>query len=302
MVRKALLTTVVVGTVFLSMPLASAADISIGGPSDCDSNAVIRCGAHSVGALVSDYQSSSYVQKVFSVFGISGSDMSNLSSTAVMGRVTKQGDVFVDGQSSPVARHAVTGGRQDMPGSTAVTVRGATFFRRPPRVSFQQESLPAFVSMVNGQFQFAIIASCGNAVTAVAVPPKKPKPKPVAPAPTPPTPAAPTPTTPTPTPAAPTQTQTQSQSQQVTQNQEVTVQTPIPAPVPTPVPTPAPTPAPTTTTTEQAQTPAPTTVAAAPAAAALPNTGPGDIIGLFVASGLAGFFGYRRFLLRKIGY
>lgn len=290
MVRGKVLTSVLVGTVFsmltLMAPLASAADVSIGGPSDCDDNAVIRCGAHSVAELVSDYKSSSYVQKVYSAFGISGSDMANLSNTAVAGRVTKGGDVFINGQSTPVARHAVTGGRQDMPGSTAVTVRGATFFRRPPRVSFQQESLPAFVSMVNGQFQFAIIASCGNAVTAVAIPTPK---KHMAPtvsalAPTQPSATAPTPTpmsTPTPTPA-PAQTQTQSQSQQVTQNQEVTVE--ATASTPTPTPTAAP--------SEQAP-------AQAPAAAALPNTGPGDMLGLFAAGGLAGFFGYRRFLLRK---
>lgn len=278
------------GLVFFITPPAGASNLSIGGPSDCDDNAVIRCGAHSVGMLVDDYRNSAYVKAVYGSFGISRSDMNNLTDTAVMGTVTKQGDVFVNGRL--VARNAITGGRQDMPGSTRVDANGAVFFRRPPSVSFVSDSLPAFVSMTNGRFQFAIIASCGNAVAATPVAPPKtaaaparpvtqaPKPQPTPPAPTP----TPTPTpmsTPTP---APTQTQTQSQSQQVTQNQEVTVEAAAPAPTPTPTPAPVP--------SEQAP-------AQAPAAAALPNTGPGDIFGLFAATGLAGFFGYRRFLLRK---
>ena len=295
MVRGALLTTVVVGTVFLSMPLASAADISIGGPSDNDSNAVISGGVHSVGAIQQAYNSNDCVREIFGSFGISQSDVANLPNTVVAGTVTKSGDVFVNGQSSPVARHAITGGHQDKSGSTPVRLhnRECKLFRRPPSVSFVPDSLPAFVSMANSQFQFAIIASCGNAVTAVAAPAPKKHAAPTAPttAPTQPSAPAPTPTPTAPTPVAPAQTQTQSQSQQVTQSQEVTVQAPAPTPAPA-----------TTTTTEQAQTPAPTAPATAPAAAALPNTGPGDIVGLFVASGLAGFFGYRRFLLRKIGH
>lgn len=290
MSKKGLLIGLVMGAVFAVTPLAGAADISIGGPSDNDNNAIVSGGVHSVGAIQQAYNNNDCVREVFGSFGISSGDIANLSNTVMAGRVTKSGDVFVSGHAKPVARHAITGGRQNMAGSTPVRLHNpdCKLFRRPPSVSFVPDSLPAFVSMVNGQFQFAIIASCGNAVTAVAMIPPSPKPTPPTPAPAP---SVPTPVpTPTPAPAAPTQTQTQTQT--VNQKQEVTVQTPPATAVTT-----TPTPTPTTPTEQPAQAPA-----AAPAAAALPNTGPGDVAGLFIVAGLAGFFGYRRFLLHKIGH
>jgi hypothetical protein len=206
------------------------------------------------------YDSSAYVQKVWRSFGISKTDIANLPTTAVAGKVTATGNVYVDGQSRPVATGALTGGRENIKGSTAVTVEGITFYKRPPSVSFQQNSLPAFVSMADGKFQFAIIASCGNAVSATAVV-HQPAPAPA------PAPAAPTaPPAPTPPPAAPTQTQTQ------VQNQEVTVQQP---------PTPAP-------------------AALQPKPQALPNTGPGSVAGMFGLTSVLGWLGYRKFLLHRL--
>jgi hypothetical protein len=187
----------------LSPVNAFADSINIGGPSDCDNNAIIRCGVHSTAALMSAYQSDPYTQAVFRHFSISQADMNNLMVNNVAGRVTRTGKVYINSQAQAVATGAMTGGRQNMPGSTKVNTKSGVFFMRPPSVSFQESSLPAFVSMKNGQFQFAIIASCGNAVT--------PSPAP-----------------------APTQTQSQNQSQ----TQTVVVQA-TPAVTPTPVPAPA---------------------------------------------------------------
>jgi outer membrane biosynthesis protein TonB len=141
------------------------------------------------------------------------------------------------------------------------------FYQRPPSVSFQMDALPAFVSMKDGRFQFAILASCGNAVMAT---PRvvASKPRPAAPA------VQPTPApSPTPPPAAPAQMQSQSQ------NQQVVVQAPpaTAAAAPTPAPTPAP----------------------APVAQPLPNTGPTGLVGVFAVSSIVGTFGYRHWLVRR---
>jgi len=57
----------------------------------------------------------------------------------------------------------------------------------------------------------------------------------------------------------------------------------------------------TTSTAAPSEQPAEAQVSATTTPApTLPNTGPGDVFGLFSASGLVGFLGYRRFLLHKI--
>lgn len=315
-------TVALTGAAILMTSFAGAANLSIGGPSDCDDNAIIRCGAHSVNELISQYNDKAYVRGVYAAFGISNGDMAALSSNAVEGRVTKQGDVYAGGHL--VAMNAITGGRQDIPGSTKVNSNGAVFFSRPPSVSFVPDSLPAFVSMNNGRFQFAIIASCGNAVRATPIvvqtavaparPVSKPKPphqKPQKPAQTQPMPAPQTQ-------APPTQTQTQTQTQQVNQNvnqnQQVTVENKNEVKVPpaqsttktTTTTTPAPTQQPAAQTSTQeapAETVATSTPASTPAASVstLPNTGPGSVIGIFAAANLIGYLGYRRILLRNLG-
>lgn len=188
--------------VFALLPYQAAYALEIGGPRDCDNNAIIRCGAHSTIELKQAYRASTYAQKVYSHFGISPSDMQKIGSTSVVGKVTQRGNVYIEGQSKPVATNAMTAGRQDIPGSAPVTTDGITYYKRAPSVSFQQPSLPAFVMMKNGEFQFAVIASCANPVSATPV---------IKRASTAPIPEASVPVAP----AAPTQTQSQSQSQQV---------------------------------------------------------------------------------------
>lgn len=155
---------------------ASATAVSYNGVRDCDSNAVIYCGAMTAGELISKYNASASAQNIFSYFHISSADINNIGSTAVAGQVTKSGDVIVNGQT--VATNAMTGGRSDIPGSTQESYGGTVFYTRQPSVSFLNNSLDAFVVMNNGQFAFAILSSCGNPIVATPVPPPTPAPKP----------------------------------------------------------------------------------------------------------------------------
>ncbi len=297
-----LTTALLVAASSLAMPFANAANISIGGPSDCDSNAVIMCGAHTTGSIVSKYRANMYAQKVYAAFGIGAGAINNLNNTNVAGYVTRSGQVYVNGRANPVARGAVTAGRQNIAGSTAVNHNGAIFYRRPPSVSFQQSSLPAFVAMSNGRFMYAIIASCGNPVTATpTTTPTPPAPVTPKPAPQPKPQVAPKPKPVTPARAPVTQTQSQNQTQVNNQNQQVVVQTPVTQTQSAPTPAPAPE----TETVAAAPVPATETVAA-PAQevqaqpASLPNTGPAGIAGVFTVASLAGFWGFRRFRLHQL--
>jgi hypothetical protein len=163
----------------------SYADVSIGGSYNCDSNAVIYCGASSASALVTKYtngdglNSASSIQNIFNYFGINSSQINSMPQTAVLGYVTRSGNVFINNQL--VATNAITGGRDFIPGSTAQTFNGTTFFIRPPTVSFLTTPLPAYVVMNNNQFQFAILSSCGNPIKATPIPPPPVPTPPVAP-------------------------------------------------------------------------------------------------------------------------
>src|SRR5262249_54881878 len=75
------LTSMMLALTFLLSPVAGA--LTIGGPSDCDNNAIIKCGVHSTAALQKAYRSDPYVQKVFTNFGISNADIADLQTTNV---------------------------------------------------------------------------------------------------------------------------------------------------------------------------------------------------------------------------
>lgn len=159
----------------------AAANVSLGGPQDCDANAVIYCGAQSTGSLISKYNngtsqnSTKSIHDIFAKFGISSAEVNAMNSTAVAGRITKTGEVYINSSSAAVATNALTVGRQDIPGSTKVTHNGTTMYTRAPGVSFRSDSLPAFVVMKDGVFQYAVLASCANPVTATPKTPPKPQ-------------------------------------------------------------------------------------------------------------------------------
>ncbi|MBX4188510.1 hypothetical protein KW792_00210 [Candidatus Saccharibacteria bacterium] len=253
------LIVVLAGVVF-AMPLVRA--------SDCDSNAVIRCGVSSNADLQSGYQQTG-TAAIYNYFGISATEVASMYSEAVNGTVTNSGSVLVG--SKVVARDAMTAGRQNMSGSTAVTRGGTTFYVRPPSVSFQSSSLAALVVMRDNRFSYAVIKSCGNPVMAIPVV-----------------------TTPVVKKTVP---------KTVTKTVTKTVVVP-PAVVNTSVSTPAP-----TQTQEQTQTQtvyvtpsvqAATTAAApvVPVAKALPKTGPGSnvlgISGTITALGTVGHYYFKR--------
>jgi hypothetical protein len=238
----------------------TASGLSMDSARDCDNNAVIMCGALSTNEIQSKYNSQSQVQTVFHNFGITHIDVGNLDSTAVSGKVTKGGRVLVG--DTEVATGAMTAGMQNITGSQKEVKNGVTYYVRSPSVSFNQSSLPAFVVMKDGQFAFAVIASCGNPVKATPVAKKivQPAAQPVQPAP----------------PPAPPQVLSQSQSQE----QNVTVVSPQPSPVPAPTPVPQP---------------------AVVQQRVIPNTGAGSVFGLgalvAVPSSIAHYL-YRRNRIR----
>ncbi|HET8992074.1 MAG TPA: hypothetical protein VFN31_03520 [Candidatus Saccharimonadales bacterium] len=187
-----ILTALVLAGLSLNLAVSHADNLSITGRTNCDSNAVLYCGAKSISSLIDKYtngdgvNSAASIQHIYSYFNISGSDIRNMNSTTaeekvVVGKVDKNGDVY-DSNNKLVARGAMTAGRQNIAGSTQRSVDGTTFYTRPPSVSFAENSLPAYVVMDNGKFVFAILSSCGNPIMATAiVPVEKPKPVPAKP-------------------------------------------------------------------------------------------------------------------------
>lgn len=168
----------------LLMPAVAVADAPNG---DCDANAVMRCGVADLTDLKNKYKfnQGGDLHAIFAHFGIPNEAAMN---GMVMGRVTKTNEVWVGNQK--VATGAVTAGRQRMTPND-VQVPGATAYMRPPAVSFRSDSLAALVKMNGTHFEFAVIMSCGNPVSAAN---RDVMPKPTPPKPTPPKPQPQTPT------------------------------------------------------------------------------------------------------------
>ena len=173
------LTALTIGVMgFAGLKVAGAQNISIGGPSDCDGNAVMYCGAHSTNDLISKYNNSGSVRDIYEYFGIGPNEVRSMDSNGVKvvaGKVTKSGDVL-DNNGKVIATNALTAGRENISGSTHVTNRGTSFYTRPPSVSFLSNSLDAFVVLKdNGEFKYAILAACGNPVKATPKAPPTPE-------------------------------------------------------------------------------------------------------------------------------
>jgi hypothetical protein len=129
-------------------------------PTDCDSNAIIRCGVYDSSTMINQYNANTNgVKDVFNHFQING-DFSGM----VDGTVTNTNQVIVGGQV--VATNALTVGRENIGNSEEISLGGRTFYKRQPSTSFASSSIPAYVKIVNGQFKWAVIKSCGNPVYA----------------------------------------------------------------------------------------------------------------------------------------
>jgi hypothetical protein len=176
-----------------------AANVSFNSKRNCDTNAILNCGAMSISELQSKFKADAKAQSVYAWYGITADTMNNLPTTAVAGDVTKSGNVEVNGKV--VANNLISAGYHNEQGATQVTNNGVVFFNSTPANSFLSDKIDAFVVLNgDGQFVTAIMASCGNPVKATNVVPK-PTPKPT-PTPTPTPTPVPTPA-PTPAPVAP---------------------------------------------------------------------------------------------------
>jgi hypothetical protein len=138
---------------------------------DCDTNAVIYCGALTKSELrtkltngtVKTYQSGAELQKLFNYYGFDFSHIDTLSE----GIVTKDGKVMVG--TKTVASNVLSMGRSYISGSTKITAFSYPLYLRPPSVSFVSSSIPAFVRLnPDGTMRYAIIKSCGNIVPGAA--------------------------------------------------------------------------------------------------------------------------------------
>lgn len=267
---------ILLGLLSFLMMIAPGLQAQSSGQRDCDANAMIRCGTLSAAELRQKYQSQSDARAAFAHMGISQQDMAN--SNWRRGHVTSDGKVIVNGKT--VATNAMTAGRQDMSGSRAVTKNGMTFYVRSPSVSFAQGQLDALVAMKDGRFQHAVLTSCGNPVKA------KPVPKPVAKQ----------------KPQKPQKKQVvvkkkviQQQEQSQSQSQNVTINQPPAPPAPpkeeAPQPTPAP-PAEVVVPEEQPVAAAPVETPASTGKAELPDTGPGQALGISALVAIGGSLWY----------
>jgi hypothetical protein len=306
--------------VFVAAFGTSAGALTLDSARDCDTNAIINCGALTIAELQQKYASSD-IGPVYARFGITATEINNMDNNTggqqtMAGRVTKDNTVIADGQV--VATNAMTAGRQNMPGSTQESSGGITFYRRPPSVSFVSQTLPAFVVMENGRFAFAIIASCGNPVigapTAAEKPPAKPAVSRITTAP---------PPAPQPTPAPKITINNKNINNVTVQNANSQSQAQAQTPASTPVVAQASsqaqsaaattqTASTTTTATSQAQaytpTPASAAVVTTPTSTqtqtstskSLPNTGAGDTTVLAVSSTLLATLGHLIYQRRRL--
>lgn len=154
---------------------------------DCDANAIMWCGAYSKDELLNKlakgdgHNSAANLQAIYRAYSV---DLAEINA-ATNGTVTKDGRIIVNGKTVAIGAKSI--GRQKI--GESVPQNGV--WLRSTQTSFKSPSLEAFVSIKDGEFQWAVIKSCGNITIATPVP----KPKPV-------TPAKPTPVpTPTPQPA-----------------------------------------------------------------------------------------------------
>jgi len=149
--------------------VAPSAALSLQSPRDCDTNAVINCGVLTTAELQKGYNDAvnTGVTSIYKYFGITANDIKNADTLAVSGRVYKDGRVMVG--KNLVATNAISAGRRNAQGSKKITYGGATFYTRPPSTSFAIASIAAYVYMQDGTFKAAILAGCGNPVSATSV-------------------------------------------------------------------------------------------------------------------------------------
>ncbi len=136
---------------------------------ECDSNAIIRCGALTETSLAQKYAANATgdLDNIYGAYGITSAMIANHSGTP--GYVTKTGDVVVDGKV--VATNAYSLGRLYRSGGTVKMIDGVKYYEGATSVRFVATKLEAFVYRdASGKFLGAILLACGNAIRATPVP------------------------------------------------------------------------------------------------------------------------------------
>lgn len=136
---------------------------------DCDKYAIIYCGVKNETEFHKKFNADGKYKdhsKVYAAFGINKADVTGM----VDGVVWRNGNVTVG--NTIVA----TGARDAARNLGGTPIAGTSGAAITSVSTFGDEGQKAMIKMVNGQFKFAIVTSCGNPVTA------KPKPKPPVPA------------------------------------------------------------------------------------------------------------------------
>lgn len=161
----ALLSVATLGVVQLS------ANAKVDESPDCDKYAIMYCGAKDAAEFQKKFNADGKYKdhtKVYAAFGISKADVTGMVNGVVWrdGRVTVGNTVVATG-----ARDAA----RNLGGTPIAGTQGAAITSVS---TFGDEGQKAMIKMVNGQFKFAVITSCGNPVTATPkkppVPPKPP--------------------------------------------------------------------------------------------------------------------------------
>ena len=145
----------------------------IGGPSkaaidntpDCDTVAIVYCGTFSESEFHKKWNNDTKYKDhatIFSAFGINKSDVTGM----VEGVVWRDGRVTLGSSAGGqvVATNATTAGRWNNPKSGMTKIAGTDRAYKMSTSNFVTEGQTAMIKMINGQFKFAVLKSCGNPV------------------------------------------------------------------------------------------------------------------------------------------
>ena len=142
------------------------------GGSCTDQTSVVKCGASSKAEILAAYDKNERsTQTIYNYMGITRAGIADAS--FVSGSVFRNGDVMVNGQK--VATGARTAGHNWGSGYSQVKIPNTTDAYSYTTGALVSDNRPVLVSMVNGEFKFAVMTDCGNPIKATPVP-KPPQP------------------------------------------------------------------------------------------------------------------------------
>lgn len=134
---------------------------------DCDSNAMMYCGAYSAAEFQQKYNANSPgdLPAIYTHYGVNPAELNGARS----GYVTPDGKVVVDGKT--VATGAYTAGRQPKPQSHPITIGGKIYYERNNTSNLARNFDVFAVFDQFERFKYAVIKDCGNPVPATPVQP-----------------------------------------------------------------------------------------------------------------------------------